>query len=284
MLPWPVAMAAEQHLLALREILVRCDENLKAHDLMQRCVPYFLEDEAYPRIAQARTDQAAMVRHVTDGAEAYAAYYSSNSHEAPFEEQYGVKPMDAHERIPRAGLLRSALLENKRVVPADGANPVLLDCACNDGWMGANLAGIVDYHGLDLNPDCIDRARGRHIRRAKFAVGDLHQAAELTADIRPEAGYDVVVCFECIEHVPDPDATLEVLASLVRPGGQLFVSTPAGAVEQGNLPTWWHVEPKGHVRVYTPRTFTALLEPHGTVDGVALGPDQVLVARLTVPG
>lgn len=283
---WLVEQRAEQLVLELRELLVRHDENLKANMLMQHCVPFLIDDEDHPAIRQAREHQAAMVAHITDGPDAYAAYYMANQHELPFEEQYGIEPGDAHNGIPRVEVLRENLkeLEKDRVRSIDGKLPTLLDCACNDGWMGVNLKGLVDYHGLDLNPSCIERAKDRHIRRARFVAGDIHQAAELTQDFAPEGGYDYTVCFECIEHVPDPDATLAALVDVTRPGGRIFISTPAGATENGNLPKWWLVEPKGHVRAYTPRTFAELLERHGTLEGMLLGPDQVLVARLQTPG
>jgi SAM-dependent methyltransferase len=278
---WWVESRAEQLLLELRELLVRHDENLKANTLMQECVPFFLQED-HPLVDQARAAQAAMVEHITAGPDAYQAYYSTNEHEKPFEEQYGIEAADAHKHLPRLQLLRSAL-EEKRVLPADGKLPLLLDCACNDGWVGVNLRGLVDYHGLDLNPSCVERAKARHIRRARFACGEIRDAPELTAEFRPAEGYDVVVCFECLEHVPDPQETMSALAALVRPGGRMFLSTPAGAVEGGDLPQWWLVEPKGHVRVFTPATFLELLEPWGNVDGIVLGPDQVMVARVTVP-
>jgi 2-polyprenyl-6-hydroxyphenyl methylase/3-demethylubiquinone-9 3-methyltransferase len=37
--------------------------------------------------------------------------------------------------------------------------------------------------------------------------------------------FDVVTCMEMLEHVPEPGATLAVLARLTRPGGQIFIST-----------------------------------------------------------
>jgi SAM-dependent methyltransferase len=249
---------------------------------MQECVPFFLEDAQHPQIRQAREHQAAMVAHITDGPDAYAAYYQANAHERPFEEQYETQPQDAHKVLPRVAVLRDRLgqLEKDRVRPIDGHLPVLLDCACNDGWMGVNLRGIVDYHGIDLNPGCVDRAKARHVRRGQFRAGDIHQATDLTAGFRPEGGYDYVVCFECLEHVPDPDATMAALVSVTKPGGRIFLSTPAGATEHGDLPTWWLVEPKGHVRVFTPTSFQQLLARYGTVEGILLGPDQVMVAEL----
>jgi 2-polyprenyl-6-hydroxyphenyl methylase/3-demethylubiquinone-9 3-methyltransferase len=48
-------------------------------------------------------------------------------------------------------------------------------------------------------------------------------AEELAA---AQAGmFDLVTCMEMLEHVPDPAATLNALASLVKPGGDVIVST-----------------------------------------------------------
>jgi SAM-dependent methyltransferase len=38
--------------------------------------------------------------------------------------------------------------------------------------------------------------------------------------------YDVITCFDVLEHVPDPVAMVKTLASYLRPGGRLFVSAP----------------------------------------------------------
>jgi 2-polyprenyl-6-hydroxyphenyl methylase/3-demethylubiquinone-9 3-methyltransferase len=37
--------------------------------------------------------------------------------------------------------------------------------------------------------------------------------------------YDVVTCMEMLEHVPDPTAVIAALGRLVKPGGDVFVST-----------------------------------------------------------
>ena len=39
------------------------------------------------------------------------------------------------------------------------------------------------------------------------------------------AAFDLVTCMELLEHVPDPAATVAALAALVKPGGDVVVST-----------------------------------------------------------
>jgi len=49
-------------------------------------------------------------------------------------------------------------------------------------------------------------------------------AAEELAQARPGA-FDLVTCMEMLEHVPDPAAAVKALAALVKPGGDVIVST-----------------------------------------------------------
>lgn len=274
---WVAQMEARRLVLSLREMLVRLDENLAAHTLMQCCVPYICEGD--PEIARARSDQAAMVDHIAG--DSYAHYYETNHHEKPFEEQYGIEADVAHEHLHRVRYLRGWL---EGLTPVGGES--LLDLACNDGWMAKNLAGLVScYHGVDLNPHCIKRAKGRKVPGAVFQVGFAENAFALTAGTNWDLRYDVVVAFELIEHVKDPDKVLAAMVSYCKPGGSLFVSTPLGACTGGDLPNWWYVEPKGHVRAYTPDTFAALLMRHGTVEEIQVSEaqaGQLMVARVTV--
>lgn len=254
----------EQHVLRLRELLVRGDENLKAWQLLNS-VPYWAQTDA---IVAARGDQYEMVKHALDPA-AYAKYYSANPNERPFEEQYGLSVAQACDAIPRFGMLRDWLRETFPDEPAR-----LIDLSGNDGAMAAAL----HLHGhavdvLDLNPSCIERATTR----------DTGGWA-LEADFRDEFGdeppdYAAAVLFETVEHLADPLAGLQAAA---RYAPILWVSTPWGAVEQLNLPAWAAVERKGHLHSFTGTEFNALLEQIGTVEWGTMGPDRVMVARVRV--
>ncbi len=47
-----------------------------------------------------------------------------------------------------------------------------------------------------------------------------------SADKIPLQSYDLVVCLDVLEHVPDPPATVALLASYLRPGGRLITHAP----------------------------------------------------------
>jgi glycosyltransferase involved in cell wall biosynthesis/SAM-dependent methyltransferase len=269
--------AAVESILELREVLVRHDENAKAAKLME-CIPYFaLEDD---RIAQARLDQREMTLHLTEP-ETYAAYYRDNPNEAPFE-WTGIKPEDAHENFHRLQFLRDNLQKI-----ADGRSLKdlrVLDLTANDGWMAANLShfGVGRIDCMDLNAGACARTRAR--REEYPAIGevvcdDLHRAPDhLTVH-----SYDAVILFETIEHVPDPEATMRVLVRMCKKGGRVFVSTPEGAYENGNIPNWDHVEYKGHLRAMPADELARLLAPHGIIEGFALNQGLVVGALRPAP-
>jgi 2-polyprenyl-6-hydroxyphenyl methylase/3-demethylubiquinone-9 3-methyltransferase len=100
----------------------------------------------------------------------------------------------------------------------------VLDVGCGGGLLAEALA----RHGatvtaIDLAPAMIETAR-LHAAESDLSIDyRVQDAAELAAQA-PHA-FDVVCCMEMLEHVPDPGAFLATLASLVRPGGAVFIST-----------------------------------------------------------
>jgi 2-polyprenyl-3-methyl-5-hydroxy-6-metoxy-1,4-benzoquinol methylase len=267
------AQEIERHALALREALVRHDENIKAHTLMQECMPYFLLER--PAVVQARSDQAKMVEHLFDPA-AYERYYKTNAHERPFEDQYGLDPKDAHTHLHRVGHLRTELRRLCAQWELEPEQVQILDVSANDGWMAVNLHELgyrVDC--VDLNPSNCELAR----RRMETCPGiksvheiDLHELVPVGG-----AKWDVVVCFETLEHVADPHATLTHLATL---GRVVVVSTPVEAIEQGNVPYWFVVEPKGHVRAVRREDLKAWCARIGTVENFATFADRTMAATV----
>ena len=83
--------------------------------------------------------------------------------------------------------------------------------------------------------------------------------------------FDVVTCFEMVEHVPEPNQTLTALSQLVRPGGWLILSTInktpkayLGAVIAAEYILKW--VPRGthdYARFLQPSDIAASLRPAG---------------------
>ena len=114
---------------------------------------------------------------------------------------------------------RAVSLAGKRVV----------DVGCGGGILSEAMAQAgAHVLGIDLSQACLDVARLHALEaRIEAAGGHLdYRAASAEALAREHpAHFDAVTCMELLEHVPDPAAMLAALATLVRGGGEVIVST-----------------------------------------------------------
>ena len=103
-----------------------------------------------------------------------------------------------------------------------GAN--VLDVGCGGGLLSEGLAGEgAQVTAIDLAPDLLKIAR-LHGLESGAKVDYQQIAAEALAKQVP-ATFDAITCMEMLEHVPDPASILNACATLLKPGGRLFVST-----------------------------------------------------------
>ena len=101
----------------------------------------------------------------------------------------------------------------------------VLDAGCGVGW-GSELiveAGAAEVVGVDNSAEALTacRARGVAATFVQADLGDLPFADDT---------FDVVVCFEALEHTQDTNRTLDELVRVLRPAGILFVSSPNPAI------------------------------------------------------
>lgn len=153
----------------------------------------------------------------------------------------------------------------------------VLDVGCGDGSAAATAARLLPGHhliGVDWSQDALRRATRRlpDVVRGELTGGGLPFAT---------GAADAVLFSEVLEHLVDPDAALDELRRVLRPGGHLMLSTP-------NLAAWYNralllagVQPVfsevslravhgrpgsevvGHLRLYTRRALCAFVAASG---------------------
>lgn len=100
----------------------------------------------------------------------------------------------------------------------------VLDVGCGGGLLSEALAAEgARVTAIDLAPDLLKVAR-LHGLESGVAVDYREQSVESLAAERP-AAFDAITCMELLEHVPDPVSVVAACASLLKPGGRLFLST-----------------------------------------------------------
>jgi 2-polyprenyl-3-methyl-5-hydroxy-6-metoxy-1,4-benzoquinol methylase len=148
---------------------------------------------------------------------------------------------------------------------AKAAPSSLLDVGCGEGVLTHEWAGKVDGRvvGIDLDdPQLHEQWKDRQAPNLTYQV--------MKAENLPFADreFDVATAIEVLEHVPDPEHTVEEMARVA--ARHLLVSVPreplwrglnmargAYLKELGNTP--------GHVNHWSKRSFVKLLSQHGTV-------------------
>jgi SAM-dependent methyltransferase len=74
----------------------------------------------------------------------------------------------------------------------------------------------------DIEPSFLERARAISARHPNIEV----VLDDIVASGLETGGFDLVLCSEVIEHIPDPAAALASMHRILRPGGKLLLSTP----------------------------------------------------------
>jgi len=147
---------------------------------------------------------------------------------SPSKTEHATAPVERFE--PER--LHGELVEAEHLVRYHWAAAVVegrevLDAGCGVGYGSAllvQLGGAGRCVGVDIAPDAVDRARADHAadERLEFQLGDV------TALDFPDDSFDVVTCFETVEHIDQSaqERFVAEAARVLRPGGLLIASSP----------------------------------------------------------
>lgn len=150
--------------------------------------------------------------------------------------------INAHRILPRVAW---ALDIAREIKPKK-----VLDLGCLEGYAVLTIAKHVDSVesgvGVDLSEDGIALAcaRGNKLSKPCVFLQDSieHYMEETTAK------FDLIMAFEVMEHVKDPELVFRLIDKVLAPGGTVLISTPAF-----ESPTYGKDDEqnKCHVRLYT---------------------------------
>ena len=109
------------------------------------------------------------------------------------------------------------------------AGSSVLDAGCGGGLLTEALHGLgANVLGIDAGEAPLAVAR-LHAIEAGIEDGIRYVAATpesyLANTDREPAQFSIVTCLETLEHVPDVGSTVQALAALTEPGGDVFLST-----------------------------------------------------------
>ncbi len=171
-------------------------------------------------------------------------------------EYYGT-PDAKFEPLVEAGVRLGAKLRAATLLKGIPQGGRVLDVGCGRGVM---LRGILDLgyeaHGVELNAAAAEGAD----RRAKIRI------APQLADARyPSSTFDAVILWHVLEHLPQPDQTLDEIARVLKPGGRLIIAVPNLGSWQSRWSgaNWFHLDLPRHVYHFSDRTLAKLVDRHG---------------------
>jgi len=114
-------------------------------------------------------------------------------------------------------------LVQEALIQCSDSEPQILDIGCGQGHITDRIRQALpgtQLSGMDYSISAIDYAH-KHFPEIEFIVADAYE-------IPYETGFfDVVVCNNIWEHVPDPLFLLNSIKRVLKPGGHIVISTPS---------------------------------------------------------
>jgi ubiquinone/menaquinone biosynthesis C-methylase UbiE len=145
----------------------------------------------------------------------------------------------------------------------------ILDAGCGTGRHLCEAHRIAGTHvvGIDMSWEDLRKAK-----YTLYSMGDVSSGSWMTskADVTKlpfqDEVFDVVICSEVLEHIPDNKAAVKELVRVLKSGKDLIVSVPRFLPERicWALSHDYSKEPGGHIRIYKKKQLQCMLEDAGT--------------------
>ena len=156
-------------------------------------------------------------------------------------------------------------MERYRFASQFASEKSVLDITCGSGY-SANLfinAGAISYDGVDINEKLVEYTDNLYGSGCvNYHVGDI-------CTFNNGKKYDLISCFETIEHVNNYESAIGNLYDLLNKGGTLLISSPNRPVTSPNASSI-NDKPANefHVQEFIPEELLSVLHNHSFSAGV----------------
>lgn len=134
----------------------------------------------------------------------------------------------------------------------------ILEIGCGEGAVleRAGDSGWFRVVGNEINPNAVQKARGKGIEVVEGSISDVCRAI-------PAGSMHAVLLFHVLEHVPDPRDFMRQLVTLLAPTGWLFVSVPNPDRASAKVLRQAWDDPPHHLTRFSEAGFRAVLTQAG---------------------
>ncbi len=153
----------------------------------------------------------------------------------------------------------------------DGMRVLDLGCGAGRHIHAVFYKAYVHAVGVDLGFDDLVRTRKGFEQYPDVEPGSSRAFSLSVADATrlpfPDGVFDVVICSEVLEHIPDLDNAVRETMRVLKPGGRLGVSVPRYVPEWlcWKLERRYHDTPGGHIRIFRTSRLKDLFRKAGAV-------------------
>jgi 2-polyprenyl-3-methyl-5-hydroxy-6-metoxy-1,4-benzoquinol methylase len=161
-----------------------------------------------------------------------------------YAESFDILDTQYSEWLEEKTLLLNSLLEGKKII----------EVGCGSGLLLQYVPKSFDITGVDFSQGNLDKAKEKnpHVSFFKADLNDKNDWVDYSE------GFDTVLCSEVVEHIENDKTAMEILYSLVKPGGVLVLTVPAF-----NLLFSEFDRKEGHFRRYSKKQISSLIEHAG---------------------